>query len=159
MTEYSVEKFFDEYALKKEDTIIVVIDSGTNAKKICNLLNEQEEELKILRRDKLELEKILSFNDEYSLSGKWNKNLGIKGIRKGDNHILTPTMVVNRLNDLSKLNKRLNERNQRQYERLKEITDLMSKRDWETLEKIVEDWEQTEELLQAEFGNYGGVDG
>lgn len=51
------------------------------------------------------------------------------------------------------------ERNQRQYERLKEITDLMSKRDRETLEKIVEDWEQTEELLQAEFGNYGGVDG
>lgn len=49
------------------------------------------------------------------------------------------------------------ERNQRQYERLKEITDLMQNRDWKTLEEIVEDWERTEELLQREWNTYGDV--
>ena len=48
MTEYSVEKFYNEYALKKEDSIIAVIDTGTNARKVCDLLNEQEERIKEL---------------------------------------------------------------------------------------------------------------
>lgn len=48
--------------------------------------------------------------------------------------------------------KRLKERNQRQYERLKEITDLMFKRDWKTLELMVDEWEKEEEQLQK----YGG---
>ena len=48
--------------------------------------------------------------------------------------------------------KRLKERNQRQYERLKEITDLMMERDWKTLETMVKDWEKEEEQLQK----YGG---
>ena len=49
MTEYSVEKFYNEYALKKEDSIIAVIDSGTNARKVCDLLNEQEKEIQRLK--------------------------------------------------------------------------------------------------------------
>ena len=49
MTEYSVEKFYSEYALKKEDTIIAVIDSGTNARKVCDLLNEQDTEIQRLK--------------------------------------------------------------------------------------------------------------
>lgn len=48
MTEYSVEKFYGEYALKKEDSIIAVVDSGTNARKVCDLLNEQEKEIQRL---------------------------------------------------------------------------------------------------------------
>lgn len=48
--------------------------------------------------------------------------------------------------------KRLKERNQRQYERLKELTDLMFKRDWKTLELMVDEWEKEEEQLQK----YGG---
>ena len=50
--------------------------------------------------------------------------------------------------------KELETRNQRQYERLKEITDLMQNRDWESLEKIVEDWEQAEEQLKREWSTY-----
>ena len=57
MTEYSVEKFFDEYALKKEDMIIVVIDSGTNARKVCDLLNEQEKTIKHLTDELFEARK------------------------------------------------------------------------------------------------------
>lgn len=48
----------------------------------------------------------------------------------------------------------LKQRNKRQCERLKEITDLMQNRDWESLEKMVKDWEEAEELLQAEWGTY-----
>ena len=55
--------------------------------------------------------------------------------------------------------KRLKERNQRQYERLKEITDLMMERDWKSLENMVKDWEQTEKLLEQEWGSYGDVYG
>ena len=57
MTEYSVEKFFDEYALKKEDMIIVVIDSGTNARKVCDLLNEQEKTIRHLTDELFEARK------------------------------------------------------------------------------------------------------
>lgn len=93
MSEYFVEKFYNEYALKKEDTIIAVIDSGTNARKVCDLLNEQEETINELKT-----------------------------------------------------------RNKRQYERLKNIGDLMFKRDWETLETMVDEWEREDEYLRK----YGG---
>lgn len=51
--------------------------------------------------------------------------------------------------------KELETRNNRQYERLKEITDLMMERDWKSLEKMVEDWEEAEEQLKREWGTYG----
>ena len=47
----------------------------------------------------------------------------------------------------------LEERNKRQYNRLKEITDLMTKRDWKTLEQIADDWEKADELLEQEWNN------
>lgn len=50
--------------------------------------------------------------------------------------------------------KELETRNQRQYGRLKEITDLMQNRDWKALEQIVEDWEQAEDQLKREWGTY-----
>lgn len=55
-------------------------------------------------------------------------------------------------------NKELETRNKRQYNLLTEITDLMMKRDWKGLEKIVEDWEESDRLLQAEWGNCGDVE-
>ena len=57
-------------------------------------------------------------------------------------------------NELKERIKELGERNQRQYERLKELTDLMYEKQWEKLENIVEEWEKQEELLQAEWGTY-----
>lgn len=47
--------------------------------------------------------------------------------------------------------KELETRNKRQYDLLKKLSDLMYKRDWKSLEKIVEDWEESDRLLQAEF--------
>lgn len=48
----------------------------------------------------------------------------------------------------------LKERNQRQYERLKELTELMYERQWGKLEDMVEEWEKADELLQAEWRDY-----
>lgn len=53
MTEkrYIKENFYDEYAIKKEDTIIAIVDSGTNARKICNELNTLYEENEQLKKE------------------------------------------------------------------------------------------------------------
>ena len=44
----------------------------------------------------------------------------------------------------------LETRNKRQCNLFDEITDLMFERDWESLEKIVDDWEESDRLLHAE---------
>ena len=48
----------------------------------------------------------------------------------------------------------LKERNQRQYERLKELTELMYERQWGKLEDMVEEKEKADELLQADWRDY-----
>lgn len=48
--QYFKENFYDEYAIKKKDTIIAIVDSGTNARKICDELNtlyNENEQLKL----------------------------------------------------------------------------------------------------------------
>ena len=66
--------------------------------------------------------------------------------------------VVRRLNEQDKQIRELETRNKRQYEQLKKITDLIFNRNWEALELIVEDWEESNGLLQAEYGNCGDVE-
>ena len=58
MTEYYVEKYYNEYALKKEDAIIAVIDTGTSAIKVCDLLNELLPYKLLVRKHKQDLEAI-----------------------------------------------------------------------------------------------------
>ena len=48
----------------------------------------------------------------------------------------------------------LEERNKRQYNRLKELTELMYERQWGKLENMVEEWEKQDELLEQEWGTY-----
>ena len=50
MTEYYKENFYDEYSIKKRDTIIAIVDSGSNANKICDELNTLHEENIQLRK-------------------------------------------------------------------------------------------------------------
>ena len=50
--------------------------------------------------------------------------------------------------------KELETRNKRQYNRLKELTELMYEKQWGKLENMVNEWEKQEELLQAEWGTY-----
>ena len=70
-------------------------------------------------------------------------------------NMLTQFEAVDRLNEQEETINELKQRNQRQYERLKQLTDLMQKRDWKTLEQIADGCEKQEELLQAEYGSYG----
>jgi len=60
--------------------------------------------------------------------------------------------ILDLLNEQEEKIQELKQRNNRQYERLKELTDLMFKRDWKTLETMVDEWEKEEEQLQK----YGG---
>ena len=60
--------------------------------------------------------------------------------------------VCDLLNKQEETINELKTRNKRQYELLKELTDLMFKRDWETLNDMVDEWEKEEEYLQK----YGG---
>ena len=50
-------------------------------------------------------------------------------------------------NELKERVKELEERNKRQYNQLKELRDLMLKRDWRTLNNMVEEWEKQEKFL------------
>lgn len=61
MNKYYVEKFYDEYALKKENTIIAVIDTGTNTRKVCDLLNKQEERINELELENAKIYKELNY--------------------------------------------------------------------------------------------------
>ena len=49
MTDYYIEKFYDEYSINKDGMIVAIVDSGSNARKVCDLLNELEKENAILR--------------------------------------------------------------------------------------------------------------
>lgn len=62
--------------------------------------------------------------------------------------------VVDVLNEQEEEIQELKIRNKRQYKLLTKITDLMTKRDWNGLEKIVEVWEESDRLIQRELGNY-----
>lgn len=86
-----------------------------------------------------------------------NKNERIKELEKENKQLQIEVLGQSEeIEILSDENQQLKERNQRQYNRLKEITDLMFKRDWKTLEQIADEWEKQEELLQAEWGTYCG---
>ena len=56
--------------------------------------------------------------------------------------------IVDRLNDQDNRIKELETRNKLQYDSLKKIYDLMYARDWKALDGIVEDWEESDRLLQ-----------
>ena len=62
--------------------------------------------------------------------------------------------VVDKLNEQDEEITGLKQRNQRQYDRLKELGDLILKKDWKTLGNIADEWEKQDELLQAEWGTY-----
>ena len=62
-------------------------------------------------------------------------------------------LICDKLNEQEETIQELKARNKRQYERLKELTELMYEKQWGKLENMVEEWEKQEELLQAEWGD------
>ena len=83
MTEYYKENFYNEYAIKKEDTIIAIVDSGSNARKICDELNALHEENNLYKEDverqkadkKLLIETANDLNDKIDTLQEENEQL------------------------------------------------------------------------------------
>lgn len=73
-----------------------------------------------------------------------------KRIKRLEEIIEEQTLVILKL---KRKMRELETRNKRQYERLKEIGDLMFARDWKTLELMVDAWEKQEKILQEEWGD------
>lgn len=97
---------------------------------ITKLLNMKEEEIKELKKENQNLKQMME--NFVNKDAYWEK--------KAKQEI-----------------EQLKIQNQRQYNRLKELTELMYERQWEKLENIVEEWEKADELLQKEWHNYGDL--
>ena len=62
------------------------------------------------------------------------------------------------LNDQKRENKELKQRNNRQYEQLGRLYNLIEQKDWRALNDILDDFKKCEEQLQKEWGTYGDVE-
>ncbi len=73
-----------------------------------------------------------------------------------DNHCdladcyLTCGDVVNILNELNDENEDLKQRNNRQYEQLGRLYDLIEQKEWRVLTDIIDDFKKSDEQLQKE---------
>ena len=62
------------------------------------------------------------------------------------------------LNELSDENEELKQRNNRQYEQLGRLYDLIEQKEWRVLTDIIDDFKKSDEQLQKEWGTYGDVE-
>lgn len=60
--------------------------------------------------------------------------------------------------ELLKENEQLKQRNDRQAKQLDNLYNLIEKEDWKTLTGIIQEFQECEEQLQSEWGNYGDVE-
>ena len=60
--------------------------------------------------------------------------------------------------ELKKENEQLKQRNNRQYEQLGRLYNLIEQKDWRALNDILDDFKKCEEQLQKEWGTYGDVE-
>lgn len=62
------------------------------------------------------------------------------------------------LNKLNDENEQLKQRNNRQYEQLGRLYDLIEQKEWRVLTDIIDDFKKSDEQLQKEWGTYGDVE-
>ena len=55
-------------------------------------------------------------------------------------------------------NEKLKQRNNRQYEQLGRLYDLIEQKEWRVLTDIIDDFKKSDEQLQKEWGTYGDVE-
>ena len=63
-------------------------------------------------------------------------------------------MFCKALNELHEENKKLQERNDRQYKQLGDLYRLIEEKDWRALSDIMDDFKKAEEQLQKEWSEY-----
>lgn len=61
-------------------------------------------------------------------------------------------------NILEEENEQLKQRNNRQYEQLGRLYDLIEQKKWRVLTDIIDDFKKSDEQLQKEWGTYGDVE-
>lgn len=61
------------------------------------------------------------------------------------------------MNILNDENKQLKQRNNRQYEQLDRLYDLIEQKEWRVLTDIIDDFKKSDEQLQKEWRTYGDV--
>ena len=66
--------------------------------------------------------------------------------------------VCDLLNELAEENKKLQERNDRQYKQLGDLYRLIEEKDWRALSDIMDDFQKAEEQLQKEWRTYGDIE-
>ena len=59
---------------------------------------------------------------------------------------------------LEEENEQLKQRNNRQYEQLGRLYDLIEQKKWRVLTDIIDDFKKSDEQLQKEWGTYGDVE-
>ena len=68
-------------------------------------------------------------------------------------------LQLQRENDrLLKENEQLKQRNNRQYEQLGRLYNLIEQKEWRVLTDIIDNFKKSDEQLQKEWGTYGDVE-
>ena len=67
---------------------------------------------------------------------------------------LTSEEIIKLLNE----NEELKQRNNRQYEQLGRLYDLIEQKEWRVLTDIIDDFKKSDEQLQKEWRTYGDVE-
>lgn len=60
--------------------------------------------------------------------------------------------------ELAEENEQLKQRNNRQYEQLDRLYNLIEQKDWRALNDILDDFKKCDEQLRREWGTYGDVE-
>lgn len=66
--------------------------------------------------------------------------------------------IVDLLNCLNDENEQLKQRNNRQYEQLGRLYDLIEQKEWRVLTDIIDNFKKSDEQLQKEWRTYGDVE-
>ena len=67
-------------------------------------------------------------------------------------------MTYQEVVDLLNENEQLKQRNNRQYEQLSRLYNLIEQKEWRVLTDIIDDFKKSEEQLQKEWRTYGDVE-
>ena len=84
----------------------------------------------------------------------YSVNLVLDNVENKSYGLYNVGYLINVLNNLYEENEQLKERNDRQSKRLGELYELMARKDWVSLTKIIDDFRSCEEQLQREWGDF-----
>ena len=85
------------------------------------------------------------------------EEFGLNFIVNDNGRNLTAKQTVDRLNELADENEQLKQRNNRQYEQLDRLYNLIEQKDWRALNDILDDFKKCDEQLQKEWRTYGDM--